>query len=199
VSEVRSERVQRGFFHSMVVMGGAIAVGCGGISSGEGRVSGGSGSGSGGGGGGGSGGGAPPNGGTSGSPPVIMVGGAGQAPVEPGPFACSPAQIACSTAYSACHRGGFQLPDDCFCDDDRPLSPADCSAGERFVCKRALANASGTPFTAEVKFDCLCVPDGLDCLTTCSSTYGSPASCFGEESGPNGTSLLCGCAVIVLR
>jgi hypothetical protein len=197
MSEVRNERAQGGFFHTLVVMGGALALGCGGISAGERPRPGGSGGGGSGGGGSGSGGGgAPPSGGSG---PIIVTGGAGQGPVEPGPFACTPAQIACATGYWACYSGGFALAEECACDARRPQGPDDCASDETFVCKRALADASGRPLTRSVAFDCRCVPGEADCAAVCNLAYGESGSCFGDEQDAAGNSVLCGCAVIVLR
>ena len=106
------------FFHTMVVMGSALALGCGGMSNAdepERTARGGAGGGGGGSGGTGSGGAGSTggSGGTGGTGILIMPGGnAGQPPVEPGPFTCSPAQWQCDP-YEACDGEGFRLPESC--------------------------------------------------------------------------------------
>jgi hypothetical protein len=209
-SEVeRDTGARHPFFHTMVVMGGALALGCGGISSQveperTGSGGGGGGAGGGGGGSGGSGGAAPGGlagmGGASGSGSVVIIqGGAGQGPVEPGPFTCSPAQWQCSSGYSACHDSGYRLPTDCACDETRPLEPGDCDDGEAFVCLRAVANETGRPFSEDVPFQCTCVPEQSSCELECDLAARTYGNCMEEIGEGSEKSVLCGCAVIVLR
>ena len=214
-----TNRNQNRFFHTMVVMGSALALGCGGMSShaepertrtGGGGGSGGGGSGGGGPSGGGSGsggpsgggssGGSPPNGGMSGTGSVIIVAGsAGQTPVDPGPFVCSPGQWNCTGVYTYCEGDGFRLPESCACDSSRPMTPADCSDGETIVCRRATADSTGRPFTRDVPFDCACVPDQSDCEVACDLAFPDNGTCFELTDRGERKSVLCGCAVIVLR
>jgi hypothetical protein len=195
------------FFHTMVVMGGALALGCGGMSNHtDSTGSGGSGSAGSGGSGGkapsGAGAGGTGTGGTGGAPPPVIiepVGGAGQGPVQPPVFACSPAELVCSITYPACDGSGFSLPNDCRCDETRPVSPAECDEGESLVCRQAVSDANGTPFTTPVPFDCQCMPNQMYCGLACDMAFPDRGDCVEEQVGENGKTILCNCAVIVLR
>jgi hypothetical protein len=212
--ETGNEGAQHPFFHTMVVMGSALALGCGGMSNADelertpsggsgGGGSGGGGSGGGGSGGGGSGGfgGFAGTGGSTGSTGgagiiVLQGGSAGQTPVEPGPFKCSPAQWGCST-YVSCSGDGFELPENCTCDTSRPEGPDDCPSGQTFACRNAVATADGRPFTRAVPFQCSCVPMESTCDAACDHVFPDTATC--DQVDSSGRSVLCGCAVIVLR
>jgi hypothetical protein len=197
--ETSNEGSQHRFFHTMVVMGSALALGCGGMSNTdepERTTSGGSGGGgSGGSGGRGSTGGSAGTGG-AGSILINPGGSAGQAPVEPGPFTCTPAQWECST-YVDCSGEGFRLPESCTCDTSRPQVPSDCPSGQTIACRKAVARADGRPFTEVVPFQCSCVPTASTCDTACDHAFPDTGTCDQVDSA--GRSVLCGCAVIVLR
>jgi hypothetical protein len=204
--EDRADGAQHRFFHTMVVMGSALALGCGGMSHADEPER----TGSGGSGGGGSGGGGSGRGGTGGSGStggsmstggtgfILPQGGsAGQSPVEPGPFTCSPAQWQCST-YVSCSGQGFQLPASCTCDTSRPKGPDDCPSGQTIVCRKAVATEDGRPFTEAVPFQCSCVPTESTCDAACDHAFPDTGTCE-DQVDSSGRSVLCGCAVIVLR
>jgi hypothetical protein len=202
-----NEREQHPFFHTMVVMGSALALGCGGMSSSvepERTGSGGSGGGGGKGGSGsgaGSGGSTGSTGGTSGTGGTLIISaGTGNAgPIEPGPFKCTPAQWVCSDDSVRCYGRGYGLPNDCGCDASRPTSPADCPAGEVFVCRDGTHTHEGVEYTKHVLFDCQCVKEQVNCETACNLLYPDSGTCVEQFEQTGGKSVLCGCAVVVLR
>jgi hypothetical protein len=191
------------FFHTMVVMGSALALGCGGMSNadepertGSGGAGGGGAGGAGGTGSTGGGGSTGGSAGTGGTLIIIQGGSAGQSPVEPGPFTCSPAQWGCSS-YVDCDGEGFRLPESCSCDAARPKEPDDCPSDQTFACRKAVTRDDGRPFTKVVPFQCSCVPKGSTCDVACDHAFPDTGTCDDLDSG--GRSVLCGCAVIVLR
>jgi hypothetical protein len=196
------------FFHAMVIMGGSLALGCGGAASGD------------------------PGGESSGGAPVVGSGGSGGVPVttggsapmatggipamtsggssggqfhiasggtvDPGPFPCPPAQFDCLRPGTQCQGSGYALPNDCVCNPQRPASAGDCGADQSFVCRKATHNVDFVEFTAPVPFECSCVPRQTSCMAACDTAYGVPGvSCRADAEDPR--SILCGCAVIVLR
>jgi hypothetical protein len=205
------------FFHTMVVMGSALALGCGGMSNSadpDRTASGGSGGsgkgGSGGSGGkggtggtggtGGSSGGTSGTGGNGGTGSLIITAGTGNAgPVDAGPFTCEPAQWTCSDNRVPCYGDGYGLPQDCGCDESRPKTPADCPAGEIFTCRNGTHTYEGVPYTQPVLFDCQCVKEQVNCEVACELLYADSGTCIDEFERTGGKSILCGCAVIVLR
>ena len=213
-------RVPHPFFHTMVMMGSALALGCGGLSGsktsdddagggGTGGTTGGTGGTTAGTGGttgatgGSSVGGAATAGmgGSGGTVIMIGTGGTGNVPIEPGPFPCAPETWTCNTPPN-CGGRDYLLPSDCACDDARPASAADCAADQNFVCHQAGYNESYQAFTKPVPFSCSCVPSGQNCEEICDQVYGSQAgqgSCRSETTGAGADSILCGCAPIVLR
>jgi hypothetical protein len=202
-SENRDTKPHR-LFHAMVLMGGSLALGCGGISdeSPQGTTgSGGSGgSGAGGTGGPGTTGTTGGGGSTTGSVTIgvtgIQVGTTRPMPIEPGPFECTPAKWECDVEVMYCDGGGFNLPEGCECNEARPSSPADCQEGEKFVCLEAWANAEGIQFTEEVPFSCQCLTEMDHCSDYCDEVAFPGSNC---SQNAEQDSVLCGCAVIVLR
>jgi len=198
----KSSRIENSparFFYTMVVMGGALALGCGGMSNrdehtGGGRP-GGTPSGAGTGGGGGSGGGGSGSG--SGGSGVIIMPEPDPDPVTPGPFVCVPAQWDCSAARPQCYGSGFALPENCRCDETRPKSEADCPVGQAFTCRVGTADAQGRQLTEVVPFECSCATPQPTCNDTCSSLFGVDGNC--RELSDSGRSILFDCAIIVLR
>jgi hypothetical protein len=79
------------------------------------------------------------------------------------------------------------------------MTPADCADGETIVCRRATADSTGRPFTRDVPFDCACVPDQSDCEVACDLAFPDNGTCFELTERSERKSVLCGCAVIVLR
>jgi len=203
--ERSSSAQQHPFFHTMVLMGSALAIGCGGLSN-DADASGGR-SGAGGTGGTGGSGGTGSTGGTSGAGGstggvagtggiIIAIPNGGRMTVDPGPFVCTPAQWECDNDSPACYGDSYALPDRCGCDETRPLSIEDCESGQVFACRMAHYNAMGTALTQVVPFECSCVAEQLDCGLVCDALYGyERGSCTQDDA----KSVLCGCAVIVLR
>jgi hypothetical protein len=191
------------FFHAMVLMGGSLALGCGGVTEqtepdntpSTGGTAGHDGTGASGSSGGfvGSGGGSGGSGGSLSTGGGISVGTGGL--VEPGPFACPPAQWECEAVQ--CWDYGHMLPDSCPCNTAGPLSPADCQPGEWLVCLDGTENAQGQHFTHSVPFNCQCLPEETSCAPSCDK-LGVPGSQCRAASDEDPT-ILCGCAVVILR
>jgi hypothetical protein len=193
-------------FHAMVLMGGSLALGCGGMSnetaddgvggSGGSPGSGGTAStGAGGTGNGGSGG-----SGLSGSAGTISIPTAGTTSMPPDPPNCPATQWDCGETGLYCWSDTYQLPDGtgCECDETRPVSASDCAPGNAFVCHAGGRNADGQALPQVVPFGCACVPDTAGCDTECNDVAPSSGTCT-EIIGPNVSSALCNCAVVVLR
>jgi hypothetical protein len=189
-------------FHAMVLMGGSLALGCGGLSDEdrEGSASGGSGAngpaaGSGGTGGGISfGGGGSSAGSSSGG---ATAGNAGMGTGGSAPSACPPAQFDCSASGPSCSGVSYSLPSDCACDETRPRTAADCDSGEAFVCFNAETGPDGQPIES-VGFACQCLPEQDECELLCDQIGMAGATCS-DVMGDAGRTVLCNCAVIVLR
>ena len=194
-----SERFDSGsrdrFFHSMVVMGSALALGCGGVSvhdpsprpeedgfqAGTGG-SGGAAIGTAGSGGTGT--------STAGSGFVGVAGSAGTPPTH-----CPDAQYTCT---------GFTCDDDswteggrCYCDPSRPLGAADCNAGKSFVCRSTLTDPrTGAALPQPTGLDCQCITVAETCSDACGAAYPEYAdgySCYEQAQ------VLCGCSFIFLK
>jgi hypothetical protein len=117
------------------------------------------------------------------------VGGSGGTP------ACPPAEWTCSGPTQCDYDTGWQ-PNDCKCDASRPKTPADCKAGQVFVC---LGTGSASSNQRQ-GFECQCVPSGAGCSAECAAAYPNlqygDISCD-EQADPN--TVLCGCAIVLLR
>jgi hypothetical protein len=193
-------------FHAMVLMGGSIALGCGGVSSTTGDDdSGGTGAISGAGTAGatsaGTGGTSPGGGGASsgGSGGTISIPTAGTTSVQPNPTNCPPAQWSCNDASQYCYGDTYALPEsDCVCDDLRPVAASECPAGTVFACHAATRTQSGNALPQVVPFSCSCVTDTNNCDAECNEAAPSSGTCT-EVSSSNGRSVLCNCAIVVLR
>jgi hypothetical protein len=220
------QSMAHGFFHTMVVMGSALALGCGGESrstaqgasggtagmntdgagggagnggTGGGAIAGGAGTGALGGGAG--------LGGSGGSGGVIMVGTGGSAGMAPAPD--------CPTPQWACQNGGcnsYDLTDtasECTCDASRPKTPADCDSDQTMVClDGARYNASGNVVLEQVPYECKCIERQTDCTAACLvadaawNRGGYTSSCMNDDPTAAldpGEPVLCGCAPIVLK
>jgi hypothetical protein len=206
MNEAKSDR----FFRAMVLMGSAVAFGCGGSTSRSSDGSGGSGptgtGGTGGSGGSGSGGSGP--GGTGGTALIDPTNGtATTAAVDPGPFPCVPAQMECSSVGVECSPtyDGWRIPEGCSCSETRPESAADCGSDQSFVCLWGTERADGTPYTEPVPFECSCVDPGLTCSNECyAAGWGGDVRCDsiageGGAAGASSNETLCGCAFVVLK
>jgi hypothetical protein len=202
------------FFRAMVVMGGSLAVGCGGVTTGTDTASSGT-KGSGGTGGLGSGGagGSDDSGGAPGSGGMMSGGaaGAGGFLVETGGSAgqpldagvCLPAQWDCAETLLRCAYSAdrWVLPKHCTCALGRPERADDCAANESFVCRAGAPNADGGTSSDVVPFECSCVPEQESCYQACQAAFGDFGGQWNcQEAGTrNPRDVLCGCALIVLR
>jgi len=197
--------VRHRLFKAMVLMGGSLAVGCGGATTQE--QSGGS-NGSGGerGSGGtsgptGSGGSGPGIGGAAGSSGNVTEAGvvpAADANVTP----CIPAQWNCPIFLLTCSADGWQLPTNCACDLNRPRSAAACPEGETFVCLAGTTGPSRDSPKTVVPFRCSCIPQQASCSAACERYLGSSltVSSCNDITDPSGShEILCGCAVVFLN
>jgi hypothetical protein len=188
-------RVPHPFFHTMVMMGSALALGCGGLSeskSSDDDTTAGTG---------GSSVGGMATAGAGGGGIAVGTGGTGNAPVTPGPFPCASETLSCKTP-PPCAGGNLVLPNDCTCDGTRPASAEACAAGQSFVCRQARSNESYQPFTEPVPFSCSCMPTGLSCEALCDEAFGSQAgqgTCLSATTAQGKESVLCGCGRIGLR
>ena len=176
-------RTRDRFFRSMVLMGGTLALGCGGVSvhdstPGEDtddiEVRGGAGGGSG-------------SAGASG-----MAGAAGTR-------ACADEQRTC-TAF-ACYNDVWEQQGRCFCDFSRPTSAADCAAGTILVCRPTLTDPeTGAVLAQPTRIDCQCVPAADSCNDACVDAYpprGDGYHCAALEAKPD--DVLCGCVFVYLK
>jgi hypothetical protein len=197
-------------FHAMVLMGGSLALGCGGMSNetgdegvgGSGASPGSAGTASTGAGGAGNGGVGASGGttGVSGSAGAISIPTAGTSSMPPDPPNCPATQWECDDSALYCRLDTYLMPDGtgCECDETRPVSASDCPPGNAFVCHAGGRNAEGQALPQVVPFSCACVPDTSGCDTECNAVAPSSGSCT-EIIGPNVSSALCNCAVVVLR
>ncbi len=199
------------FFHALVLMGGTVALGCGGIvgqASGDGSAAdtGGAADSFANGGGAGSGGSPAFTGaGGAGGEPALLAGGSGGLSTLPGTggkgpalldgggapvelLPCVPAQWDCARTQLACdYSAGYLVQGayGCVCDAERPSSPDDCPPGKSFVCEQGAFESDG--ITVQIPFQCSCVAGPADC-SVC-----RPYSC-----STSSTSILCGCVYISL-
>lgn len=212
-----------GFFHTMVVMGSALALGCGGESksttlapegvAGMNTDGAGGGAGSGGTGGGtvtgnagtGAFGGGAGLGGTGG---VIMIGGTGGSAGAPPLPDCPPSQWTCQ--YGGCDGYDLSSARDCTCDTSRPATRADCAADQTMVCFDGVQyNASGNVIAQHVPYECKCFEQQPDCSTACQVAEaalvpGNPYRSRCVNADPTAAldptqPVMCGCAPVVLR
>ncbi|HEX9294893.1 MAG TPA: hypothetical protein VF881_03640 [Polyangiaceae bacterium] len=189
-------------FRAMVLMGGSLAVGCGGIAAHDEQPSSGS-AGSGGGAGAGGTGSTGLSGGGTGSSAALTD--AAVVPLaEAGVLPCVPAQWQCPF-WSPCgpSQQGWQLPTGCTCDLNRPRLAADCGTGEILACRVATAGSSGEPLATVVPFECACVPQRSYCNAACEDLFGpngaATAQCDEVTDGTGSPYILCGCAVVYLK
>ncbi|MEI9942457.1 MAG: hypothetical protein WDO69_35025 [Pseudomonadota bacterium] len=215
-------------FRALVLMGGSMALGCGGSAVID-QGTGGSNSAQGG---------APAQGGAlaqggligvSGSPSIAGAaqGGGGASAFDAGLDDCPPAQWDCSALGPSCEPslGSGGRPAGCVCDPKRPRSVADCSAKQELVCLRAYASEPDPDsWDTSVHVQCSCVagpyvPDSSTCSTTCSETFGTPTGAHTSCSLPSGMTcdssgnnctatsadvlrqdgIVCGCAPVILK
>jgi hypothetical protein len=187
------------FFHTMVLMGGALALGCGGVSvhdppAGAGaddlEASAGMG---------GSAGSAPGAAGVggaaaAGSGPAGLAGSAGSV----SPRACPDEQYTC-TGFS-CDSDLWSEQGRCYCDPSLPATPAECDAGTTFVCRPTATDPhTGVPLVQPGRVDCRCVPAGKSCSDNCRDAYTEIADGYRCDAAPESGDILCGCSFIFLK
>jgi hypothetical protein len=81
---------------------------------------------------------------------------------------CSPEQWDCTAVLGHCGAQlyGADLPAGCFCAPQRPRSATDCAADETLVCVQAYQSATGT----NLRIQCACVPTSVtDSPTQCTA------------------------------
>jgi hypothetical protein len=186
----------------MILMGGSLALSCGGSVLAEGNATGAGGVsamnsggssalGSGGSGAVGTGG----SGAVGAAGSLSLAGGAGGASApQVGSFECPPAQWNCSSVTYVCgvtfSFSGNSLPVGCVCDLTRPQSAADCSPNEAFVCllgydADSVLTSSPPPSTWDgaTHVDCSCVPMSTpstneNCSAACSAASLVAGNCW---------------------
>ncbi len=193
-------------FRTLVVMGGTLALGCGGVAqepaTDEGTTSTGAAPGSG-----GSGGTTNTGGTTSTGGVVFPTGGTfgtgGMETITPGPFVCPPEQWDCGTGPFECVSNSYvgyelRLPGNCTCDPEKPLTVGDCGDGESMVCGEAVADSEGRWFDRSILFDCRCEPKATDCQS-CDRFEGDGwVTCRDPDEYPLAP-VTCNCALPVLK
>jgi hypothetical protein len=206
-------------FRAMVVMGGGVAIGCGGTTtegvarsgspggdSGPPREDGGSGNAGQGGAGGDviivATGGTNPTTSTGGQPVIMDAGtargGAGGAIATP---TCPAAQYDCAGTTPSCASTGSGVAlTFCACNANRPTSARNCLPGQTFVCRKGVETASGQALDPPVPFECSCVATPASCGVGCDTAFGATSGSGGLrcEDLADG-SILCGCAFVFLR
>jgi hypothetical protein len=214
MSQNSSDLSRHRFFRTMVVMGSGLALGCGGASEKDANPGGGDGGSTSTGGSSNTGGsstssgGSSNSGGTAGAGGTLSLGGAGSGgtagtanggaggAIVPTPN-CPTTQWT-SPDYPQCAGpgDGLVLPANSVCDLTRPKSASDCGSAEIFACLKATGYADGTALSEPKPYACECVPDSESCRDECGELYSSDATC---HEGDDPTSILCGCAIIVLK
>lgn len=194
-------------FHAMVLMGGGLALRCGGQAATNSEGVGAAGAG-------GTstavGGSATATGGSAtGGITIISIppttGGTTSMPASGGrpsvdPPDCPPAQWNCASDAPTCYGSGFSLPENCVCDANRPLSASACGPGESLVCYEARYDIRGQSLPEPVQFDCSCLKNQLHCGLACDAIFPNTGNCSQKDYADSGLrEILCGCAVIVLR
>lgn len=201
------------FFHAMVLMGGSLALRCGGEAATSDGGSGAGGAATGGaptaagGGASTSGGNASTSGGNTsggstsgGGGNIILPATGGQATFDPSSSDCPPQQWNCASNPPVCSGSGFRLPEKCACDTSRPLDASACGAGQSFVCLEATYSSSGQQFSERVPFACACVENQLNCGLACDAIFPTSGNCTQKDYTDTGLrEILCACAIIVLR
>ncbi len=199
-------------FRTLVVMGGTLALGCGGVAqesvTDEGPTSTGAAPGIGGTGGvggiGGTGGVTSTGATTSTGGIVFPTGGTGTGGMEtitPGPFVCPPEQWDCGAGPFECVSNDYlgyelRLPGSCTCNPEKPLTVSDCAEGESVVCGKAVADSQGRWFDTAVHFDCRCEPNVAEYDCSVCDRFGVAHGCaYPDGSQP----ITCGCALPVLK
>ena len=212
-------------FRVLVLMGGSLALGCGGSAVMDGSAASG-------------GGGTPAGGGVAQG--GAAQGGAGGASAQGGTAGvagaadCPPAQWDCSARAQVCAYSwqGSARPDGCVCDPKRPKSIADCGPNENLLCLSAYRDPlypEPQSWDGSLHVQCACapgpaVPSFDTCKADCATAYPSlvaasgsgtfvacnlPPSMACDPAGNNCTAtpnsvlrqdgVLCGCASVSLK
>jgi hypothetical protein len=167
-------------FHTLIVIGSGLTA-CGGSADDSDAT-------------GGTGGGDPGSGGagTSGTGGLATGGTGTGGSVYPDPrevLPCTPEEWRCPN--EACNSY-LPDPDLCTCDETAPRAPEDCAATEDFVCSEQTVDRAGAPLDTPVLSNCRCEPHTADCCLP-------DAEAKGCTDVPTTRSVICGCAVIVLK
>ena len=205
---------QSRMFRSIVLMGSGLALGCGGKAGVNGAEasagSGGSATAAAGSGAGGASGGAPAGGAFStggaisaagavsaGSPSFggAALGGATSTAGAAGAPDCAPTQWTCSAPAECSYETGW-VPGACQCDPTRPAKSSDCKVGQSFVCLRTGNPAADQQLQG---FQCSCVPSTSGCSQACVSAFGNKAGSYQCDAQTLPGTVLCGCAVVLLK
>jgi hypothetical protein len=108
---------------------------------------------------------------------------------------CSPSQWECGagqTDYGGC---GYQIPDGCTCDDEKPEFASDCGPGEIQTCLKGTSGPDGASLSQAVPFSCRCVPDGeANCTNECGGLFYCDRVWESRYE-----QVICGCEIPVLR
>jgi hypothetical protein len=162
------------FFRVLVLMGGGLALSCGGTYSREGDApTGDAGSAS--------------SAGSAGSSAAASGGGAisgtagaaGTGGVAVNPLSCPSEQWDCSKVLGICYSGTSQVPPSgCVCDTSRPTSAAACAATDNFVCMQVyLGQYNNGTWDGSTHVQCMCVPSSVtDSDVACSQLCASMRS-----------------------
>jgi len=118
--------------------------------------------------------------GFAGASEVGGTGAAGNPNDDPGQPACPFAQWDCSYLPPTCSASfsGLEPPAGCFCNKLRPLSGKDCQASETFVCLGAwnadAIRGKNATWDGQEHYQCACAPQpapDAGCVSTCRAAY----------------------------
>jgi hypothetical protein len=157
-------------FRVLVLMGGGLALSCGGsYSTEDAALNGDAGS-------------ASSSAGSSGGASSGTAGASGTGGAAVDPLNCPSEQWDCSAVLGACYSSTFQsLPTGCVCNASRPTSAAACAASETFVCMQIyLGDYRHDTWDGSTHVQCLCAPSSVT-----DSDVSCPLLCAGLRSPAN--------------
>jgi len=122
------------------------------------------------------------------------MGGAASTTGAAGAPDCPPAQWTCSAPLDCDYQTGW-VPDACKCDPSRPSQASDCKVGQSFVCM-----STGEPAAnSRQGLQCSCVSSPGYCSQACVSAFGNQSGSYVCDDQSQPGTVLCGCAVILLK